>query len=277
MITDITKHNPFAFRGTVNEAGYEWVKGRDSKTRLVPRHVPGIGFRPSEPQPGLFRDFANLGSTRDVIQAFAGKHGDLFTRYEPHQGAVRADGTVTRGASLGTWTREIGDMRALIVIWEQIQHRQIAELKKLIKWTEKDVSYVIKTPRRERNVTLAHADIADTGLSRFSPKDVVLPARCALQLEINARLAENPTVPRLSWTPDTRDTSGDYRQRILFTPPNLLAAMWLQFAQAVTEEFQLTVCEGCGKYFQVGPGGRRADATTCSDACRQRKNRQSKK
>jgi hypothetical protein len=59
-------------------------------------------------------------------------------------------------------------------------------------------------------------------------------------------------------------------------PPNLLAAMWLQFAHAVTGEFQLQLCAGCGKYFQVGPGARRADATTCSDACRQRKKRNEK-
>jgi hypothetical protein len=266
VISDITKHNPFAFRGTVSEAGYEWVKGRDGKHRLVPHHVPGIGFRPFEPQPGLFRDFTNLPSTRDAIRAFADQHGDLFNRYQQQQSAARPDGTVTHGASFATWTQEIGDMRVLVDLWERIQKRQIAELKKVIKWTEKDVGYVIKTPRRERNVTLAHADISETGLDCFSPKDVVLPARCALQLEINVRLAEYPTVPRLSWTPD-------YHQRIVFQPPNLLTAMWLQFAQAVTGEFQLKICEGCGKYFQVGPGGRRADATTCSDACRQRKRR----
>jgi hypothetical protein len=277
VITDITKHNPFAFRGTVAEAGYEWVKARDGKQRLVPRHVPGIGFRAFQPQPGLFRAFANLGSTRDAIRGFAEQHGDMFTRYEPQQSAVRADGTVTHGASFVTWTQEIEDMRVLVDIWEHIQRRQIAELKRVIKWNATEVGYVIKTPKRERDVTLAHADISESGLSRFSPKDVVLPARCALQLEINVRLGEHPTVPRLSWTPDTRDTSGDYRQRIIFTPPNLLAAMWLQFAQAVTGEFQLMVCEGCGKYFQVGPGGRRADSTTCSDACRQRKNRKDKK
>ena len=73
-------------------------------------------------------------------------------------------------------------------------------------------------------------------------------------------------VPRLAWTPD-------YHQRLIFVPSNLLAAMWLQFAQAVTGEFKLKRCEQCGEYFPVGPGGKRADAETCGDRCRQRKRR----
>jgi hypothetical protein len=261
VIKDIRAHNPFNFRGNVSGSGYEWVKGRDGKQHLVPRREPGIGYRPCEPDSGVFLEFAKMPPTKEAIQNFAGLHGDLFS---------------ISGTSLSAWTKEAGDMRALVTLWEHIQQRQLVALKKVIKWNEKEVGYEIKTPLHERDITLAHADLPATGFDRFSPKDVVLPARCALQLEINVRLAERPTVPRLSWTPDTGDTSGDYHQRIVFQPPNLLAAMWLQFAQAVTEEFLLKECEGCGKYFQVGPGGRRADATTCGDACRQLKHRRTK-
>jgi len=59
-------------------------------------------------------------------------------------------------------------------------------------------------------------------------------------------------------------------------PSNLLAAMWLQFAQFASGTFELKRCPGCGAYFQAGNGAkRRADAVTCSDACRQRKKRES--
>jgi hypothetical protein len=270
------KTDPFIIRETVSEAGYEWLKGVDGKPRLVPRRVAGVGFRTCEPHPGVFREFVRLAPTRDAIQGFAGQYGDLFNRYALEQGAGRADGTEAHGTSLGTWTQEIGDMRVLVELWEQIQHRQIASLKKIVKWTAKDVGYVIETPKHRVNVTLAHADIPGSGFSRFSPKDVLLPAKCALQTEINKRIAEQPTVPRLAWTPDTKETSGGYHQRLIFTPPNLLGAMWLQFAQAVAGEFELYPCDACGKFFQRGPGGRRADATTCSDACRQRKKRKPK-
>jgi hypothetical protein len=67
----------------------------------------------------------------------------------------------------------------------------------------------------------------------------------------------------------------DDHQRIVFQPTNLLAAIWLQFARAVTEEYPLRICEGCGEYFQVGPG-RRAHTKTCKDRCRQRACRQRK-
>ena len=265
MITPI-RTDPFIFRGKVCEAGYEWIKDAEGKPRLVSRHVPGTGFRPYEPPTGLFRDFVKLSPTRDAIQEFARQHGDLFSRYESRQRAVRSDGTVGHGATLGTWTQEIGDMRTLVDLWGWIQDRRIPELKKIIKWTDDDVSYTIKTPRYDtRDVTLAHAQLTGSGFfSHFSPSDVLLPARCALQQEINSRIAEQPPTPRLAWTPE-------YKQRIIFTPPNLLSAMWLQFAQSVTGELQLQVCAVCGKHYQIGPGGRRADSTTCSDACKQQK------
>jgi hypothetical protein len=266
--------DPFIFRGNVSEAGYEWLKGEDGKPRLVPRHIPGTSFRTSEPHKALFLKFAKMAPTREEIQSFADLHGDLFSRYELKHSAARMDRTAAHGASFRTWTQEIGDMRVLVVLWENIQHRQLSTLKRVVKWSEKEVGYILKTPRRERDVILAHADIPGTGLSRFRPRDVLLPARCALQLEINLRLAEYPAVPRLTWTPDTPGC----HQRIIIEPSNLLSAMWLQFAQAVTGEFQLRLCEcGCGRYFQVGPGGRRADATTFDGACRQRKNRRKEK
>jgi hypothetical protein len=268
------KKDPFILRETVCEAGYEWLKGVDGKPRLVPRRVPGVAYRRCKPHPGLFRELAALSPERDTIRDFADKYGDLFNRYALEEGVARDSGTGAWGTSMGTWTKEIGDMRVLVELWEQIRRRKITALKKIIKWAAKEVGYVIETPRRRANVTLAHARIPGSGFSRFSRGDVLLPAKCALQMEINKRIAEQPPVPRLAWTPDP-----DYRQRLIFTPPNLLGAMWLQFAQAVAGELELYSCENpaCGKFFQRGPGGRRADATTCSDACRQQKKRNLKK
>jgi hypothetical protein len=260
------KTDPFIFRTHVSDAGYEWLKGVEGKPRLVPRRVPGAGYHPYEPHSGLFREFAGLSPAKDAIEEFAGKNGDLFNSYESEQSVTREDGTVEFGASFGTWTQEIADMRIVIELWENIRHKKISALKKLIKWRAKDVGYLLETPRRKSDVVLAHADIPSTGFERFSRKDVVLPARYALQRELNLRLSDPPVVPRLAWTPD-------HHQRLIFTPPHLLAATWLQFAQALTGEFELYACEACGKFFQRGPGGRRADATTCSDACRQRKRR----
>jgi hypothetical protein len=265
-IRDGAAKNPFIFRGRVSEAGYEWLDGRDGKPRLVPLYVPGAPPRSSDPHPGLFREFAGLKPTKDAIRGFANTYGDLLGNYEPRQSAHRKDGSVAFGATLETWKQEIGDMRVLVRLSDHIKNQDLAELKKILRRTAKELCYVIETPKRRANVTLAHADLSESGLDRFDA-DGVLAARCALQIEINNRIAEAPPVPRLAWTPD-------YHQRIIFEPPNLLAAMWAQFAQDITDQLRLVQCAcGCGRYFQVGPGAFKKHKTTFDAACRKRKSR----
>lgn len=174
------------------------------------------------------------------------------------------------GASLQRWRAEIGDMRTLFDLWEQIREHKLKGLGKILKWVDgKDatlLSYEIRTPTGKLRGVLANSYFSQSDIDLFRKAGVLLPARTALQREVNLRLAAHPTIPQLAWTPD-RD------HRILFKPPNLLAAMWLRFAEAITGEFQLKRCVECGKYFQIGPGGRRADSITCSNACRQAKYR----
>lgn len=262
--------DPFIFRWAVSGAGYRWLKGEDGDIHLVPRDEIGLPSRVYEPSSGLFLEFAAL-KTQDAIVEFAWKYGDLFNSYSSADRVARENRTLTAGASLNTWKAEIGDMQALVSLWQQIEDCRIPrlrkdrleQLRKTIIWSDKGVRYEIKTPKRGMHAVW----LPDTWMDRVPPNDVLLPAQYALQSEINLRIADphTLTIPRLAWTPD-------HHQRVIFTPTNLLADMWLQFAQAVTGEFQLKRCV-CGKYFQVGPGGRRADATTCSDACRQRKRR----
>jgi len=253
------------FRWPVIRAGYRWAEGQGGSLHLIPRDEIEIGISIYEPSAGLFLEFAKLKPTATNIADFACKYGGLFESYGMEDFVIRENGKLSHGASLEKWQTEIKHMSALVQLWERIKARRIADLKKVITRDDKGISYSIGG----QFVMLAHAEVAlETPMSRFAPNDFVLPARFALHKEINRKLRQPETlvVPQLAWTPD-------YHQRIVFRPNNLLAAMWLQFAQAVTEEFQLQICEGCGKYFQVGPGGRRADAKTCSDACRQRKNR----
>lgn len=267
------KTDPFIFRSRVSEAGYQWAKGiMDGKPHLVPRLEPGKGFRLTEPRKEMFAEFARLDPTQDSIRGFADKYGELLDRHGTEDRVAHDDGTASGGASLKRWQSEIEDMRVLFDLWDNIQNHRIAVLKKVVRWEktkdgDSSVSYLIKTSRRTRDQMLAHSKLTRSSLLiRFADdRGVLLAARCALREEINLRLSEHPTVPSLAWTPD-------YDERIIFKPPHLLAAMWLQFAQAVTGEFGIKQCL-CGRFFQTGPGGRRADADTCSPACRQRKSR----
>ena len=259
----------FILRNSVCDAGYAWEKAEDGEPLLVMQNKPGIGLHMQNLHAGVFREFGGL-NTRQDIKKFADKYGDLFNHWSdpPH----RYDGTSALGRLLSTWTQEIEDMRVLVNLWDHIKERNHDALKKLIFLTDEGPEYVISTPKRgKRIVNLTRAFTTLSGGSfQFPQNDVLLPARCALQIEINTRLSENRTVPELAWTRDTKETSGGHYQRIIFKPSNLLAAMWIQFAQAITEELQMRQCESCGEYFQVGPGAAREDARFCKDVCRVR-------
>ena len=59
------------------------------------------------------------------------------------------------------------------------------------------------------------------------------------------------------------------RLEMVLMPPDLMSAMWLQFAQLACSQAQLFQCQRCGKPFLVGTGtGRRRTAKFCSDACK---------
>jgi hypothetical protein len=266
MVREI-RTNPFIFRWAVNESGYKWAKGLvDKKPHLVSR-TEQAGFRLRELKDGLFAEFAALSPTQDEIEHFAQEYGsNLVSTYDDLGDlVVREDYTATWGTSLEAWQSEISDMKALVRLWDDIRYRRLVALRKVIDWSDNGVGYKLCG----RYINLAARDILLTvPLRRFVYNDVLLPAQYALQKEINRRLEapRSATVPRLAWTPDNQ-------QRLIFVPKNLLAAMWLQFAQAVTEELQLRACTECGKYFQVGPGANRADRKTCSERCRQRRKR----
>lgn len=248
--------DPFVFRWKVNVAGYEWLDGVDGKLRLYPISEPGIGIRSYAPEPGTFREFAALNPTREGILDFAKKYGDLFDSWDSSHAPLEGNRTIG-GTALDRWKIKIADMRNLLTIWEQIQDKQLVELKKIIVHNGKEVCYV----RGRTNITLARED---------NRPDVLLYARCALQLEVNKRLSdtETPTlvVPRVTWTED-------YHQQLVFEPSNLLAAMWLEFAQATIGAFRLQQCAACHNFFQVGPGAKRGHSDVCGATCRQRKKR----
>ena len=56
---------------------------------------------------------------------------------------------------------------------------------------------------------------------------------------------------------------------LVIEPMTLLDAMWLQFAQAISDDTQLRQCATCPSWFVHGTGtGRRGSAAYCSDRCR---------
>jgi hypothetical protein len=279
--------DPFPFRWEVEASGYEWVKGRDSQWRLTPRASggPKAMLRIYTPlrDDRLFLRFAGLKTTRPRIRKFADRYGVLFSTYSDADLVRHPPGPYSisqlYGTSFGRWKSEVELMRALVRIWKAVKGGRKDELKKVIFWNDKDS---VRYRLGPFSAWLAMPGFNEGLIKRFGPDDVIRPAMYALQNEINRRIADNtsPTyvaiVPRLAWCPGPRVeriAKPDHHQRMFFQPTNLLAAMWLQFARAVVEEYQLRVCEGCGEYFQIGKGARRMHAQTCSSRCRQRLSR----
>ena len=52
--------------------------------------------------------------------------------------------------------------------------------------------------------------------------------------------------------------------------PTLLALLWLQLADAMSQSVEYRRCAGCPNYITIHPDAHRKHKTTCSDACRQR-------
>jgi hypothetical protein len=255
----------FILRNAVCDAGYEWKKAEDGEPLLVMQNKPGVGLHMQDLHAGVFREFATL-KAQDDIKRFADKFGDLFNYWSDPPN--RHNRTSVLGRPISTWMDEIADMRVLVNLWDHIKERNFEALKKLIFLTNEGPEYVIPRAKTGDHIEkLAHVTLPSGNRIQFARNDLLLPARCALQIEVNARLSENTTIPELTWTPDTKE-SGGYHQRITFRPKNLLSAIWIQFAQAITEELKMRRCEYCGKYFQVGPGAAREDARFCKDVCR---------
>src|SRR5262249_29215473 len=70
---------------------------------------------------------------------------------------------------------------------------------------------------------------------------------------------------RLQYGLDRRTPSG-FTRRIL--PANLLAALWMQFGDAVNEDQHLRSCETCERWFEVSQKKYRKSRIYCSEACR---------
>jgi hypothetical protein len=281
-VTKPIRTSPFIFRWEVEEDGYEWKQQRKTELRLVGRGGRDsriMRYAPMEEFPGLFLEFAKLKPTQESVCQFANRYGLLF-EYSDIEDVVVQRGRMLLGSTLPEWNDEIGRINAIVNLWEAVEGRKIEELQKVIKWNDNGVKYWIKSRSGAQwGSVLAHTADADyeVMIARFKSGNILQPARYALRREINRRIATATTVPRLMWAPGEQrhgqPLKPDAHMRIAFVPSNLLAAMWLQFAQAVTGEYKLRTCKGCLAYFQVGPGGKRADADTCSPKCRQRKKR----
>jgi hypothetical protein len=164
--------------------------------------------------------------------------------------------------SLSFWTREIIDMGQLFKVWEWWKSKDYASLRRILTWDDDRAavryslpiwqaeagSYDFPGPESMHPNSLLASKNPDYNLEdfkRFRPGRYFLPAQFLLKDRVNAKLKvlEDKGIasirPRLLMNIENKTIP-------YLTPSNLLAALWLQFYQAIYGERSYKRCGVCG-------------------------------
>lgn len=210
--------------------------------------------------PALFKEFAELQTTKDSILSFANKYGMLggtaavmIGVADPAKPSSKVPG---HGEPLGMWIREIADVLETASLSEAVRASDSKALRRLIHWENGGVYY---------NSDLYHSAIATPDhaerLSRF--RDPYLdPARYRLQVTINKKLGENAARARLLWDQD------EHTLKLRLVPSSLLGCMWLQLANAIAGSKEFRQCPECHTWFDASPHAARRDKKFCNPSCK---------
>jgi len=285
-----------SFSADVSRSGYEWVpadewnvfsiKGNDPNRErsLLPEPAPEWRVRepwnplgnltpknllraagpqygpvnktfPTDKDAALFRNFAGLDPTPNAIVGFANNWGNLFDRLA--------------GVPFAEWEYEIRTMRFLLDLWDEVrdgkrsgmvrQHFQQDGSTVSLPFAGSLANY---QPYGEAPPAVSRTVVSTTG----TPLEV---ARRFVVIAVNSRLVAlggQLSIERVGGV-----------DRLTIRPKSLLAAMWIQFADAISEQKAYRQCEACGRYMEMSPDENRADRKTCSNACRNRAQRRRQK
>ncbi|MGA2186259.1 MAG: hypothetical protein ABSH47_24860 [Bryobacteraceae bacterium] len=206
--------------------------------------------------------------TQAGIAAFANAHGWLGVHVDAKK-LVDFDTrprVEVKAELFSAWHREITEMRRLVRIWDWIEKGDVPALKQHFQWERSEEGFVIVYEDTEvfpdrPEISLPFRQVISDGrnnqlMTTAGRNPYTEPARYYLQRSVNQMVGRFPV-----WT---RLVSGDdSRVWLYFSPENLIAALWIQFANVLAGNGPLRPCENCGEYFAG-----RADARYCRDACR---------
>ena len=272
----------FDFQWSVAE-GYGWLKGEPSEAeRLNKAPIPGWvlrelpdqaarSYQPLADATGLFRTFAGTSPTKAGVLAFADEYGLLGTEQylDPDPRDV-ADATVEGqvvGERLSDWTAHILVMKDAVDVWDLVATKDEAGLRKL----QRSRKLFTKPPAHRSAEPAAvepqHDAYTSDGFDRLdyyrSARSGSLSDAWAFVMDaVTQHLEETGVKMTMKWSATGRTA------RFYIAPTSLLAAMWVQFADAVSEHKTYERCRLCGKPFEVSTAqtGARTNRRFCSDA-----------
>ena len=280
------------FQWELPTPGYRWVEVRrlsnvvmeivDSEpadcTVLIPESIDlpqTRRYAPLREETGLFRILADVELSPAGVLAFANRYGSLGTTRVSVHDPSRCECDTFPGETWEAWVDAIATLRFAVRLWELARANDQAGLEKHVHWEDDDLVHCY-TQRQWATVPTGHPlplgecrwstrRSYDETLLNIRPGDLIMPARYCVQFAMNHYLSN--TIARLLWNRDHN------RQEVCFVPLNLLAAVWLQFAQAVGGDKGYRSCEQCGRWFELSTQAGRADKVFCRNACRSRASR----
>jgi hypothetical protein len=203
----------------------------------------------------------------------------------------KPDGFLDAGEILDTWLeKHLKPMQRAFFVWEAIRGEDKATLARHfvtddsegISWQfvlRPDQTYIPISAHKgmtKEEITKKSWSAWDwpekfTLIDRLKGRGVDKVARAYVQKKINDGLTGRVS-PRVMWDLRNVDTA---HLDLMMVPHDLIGALWLQFAQAVTRETEFRQCVMCGDWFSLD--GRNSQSREyCSNACKQRAYRERK-
>lgn len=253
----------FSFPWYVPDRGYVWRNGVKADIHLgnidpppfllvhpqfkeEKRYTPLPFDEDGKEDAPLFQRFAALTPSQEEIKAFADTWGWLGIA-----NAVIAKGrrvSVLKGESLERWRNEVFDLRYAVTLWNWLTSKNSTVQ---VTWESEScvsVRVSLACPKKEgtpkaRQEILIHRRFHPSIFLKFRRNDPTLPARVALVILINEKLA-GVASPCLLLNRHEQ-LEGFVR------PHNLLAALWVQLYQAIQGQRRIVPCCYCGELMDV--------------------------
>lgn len=288
---------PGPFSWVVQSGAYTWTSPVTAGTGETPRTAAlclSVGdapptsperYQPLVEQTGLFLVFAATEPTQSGVMGFADRFGMLAhaqltltppDRVRGRRGSRLREALARQDESLEFWQTKILKMREAVRIWEMLERGDLSRLAAHIRWVEGadpwptaeyDSHPDLRPGERPEPPDQRHVEVigspVEEEFGRVTPGDAITPARLLLRRMMNRELEGRL---RTVVAPDPED--GDLRLGCV--PADLLGAMWLQLALAVTEHKQYRRCQACATPFELSPETARTNKRFCSIACKNR-------
>jgi hypothetical protein len=243
------------------------VAGESTSLNLLARRK----YFPLRDYSCLFRIFAETVPEAEGILAFANTYGLLGIELDEHPGKVVPYMGTAEPA--GEWETEIRAMQKAVGLWDMVSAEDNQGVRDyllpFVEIIKADVDGADPSPellsRLEDDAEAGelrwfrtHPEIAEL----FEKQEFKLIALSRVQAIVNERLGSRVS-PRILWD--------DYRKGdwgLYFVPDNLVGAIWIQFAQAITENRDYRRCRQCDSWFEIDHYKARTNRYFCSNACR---------